>query len=168
MHAEAILAARALDGWGEVGEQPRHDGLAHLGQAWRRGRPWMPGPRFFPPPQAVPNKAQVLQVSVSDAGHQRVAVQPGPGAALEVAQPQLTLELLVRLLAHPSGFDCGGQATQRCAGMEVAEGVFALARCMPFAHKPHIGAIHLPVLGMPTIHSSPRASRPWQYAALVS
>lgn len=50
---------------------------------------------------------QVLQVGVCDAGHQCVAVQAGPGAALEVAEAHFLLELLVGLLAYPAHPDGG-------------------------------------------------------------
>ncbi len=61
-------------------------------------------------------KAQVLQISEGDTGHQRVPVQPGPGAALEVTQPQFLLELLVALLAHPARLDRGGSVANVVAG----------------------------------------------------
>src|SRR5215218_7281088 len=48
---------------------------------------------------------QVLQEGEGEPAQERVVVQPAPGAALEVAQPQLLLEPLVRLLARPPGFD---------------------------------------------------------------
>src|SRR4051794_3003220 len=51
---------------------------------------------FFPPPRRP--QAPVLQVGEGNAGHQRVPVQAGPGPALEVAEAELLLELLVPLL----------------------------------------------------------------------
>ncbi len=39
-------------------------------------------------------------------------VQAPPRTALEVIEPKLFLELLVRLLAHPTGFDERGQLLQ--------------------------------------------------------
>ncbi len=62
---------------------------------------------FFPP--ALVSEPQVLQAGVCDAGHQRVVVQAGPGAALEVAEAHFPLELLVGLLAYPARLDGGGR-----------------------------------------------------------
>jgi hypothetical protein len=82
---------------------------------------------IFPPARpAVLGKAQVLEIGEGDAGHQRVSVQPGPGTPLEVVQPQLLLELLVRLLAHPARLDRRGERAQGRARIQVAEVVFAL------------------------------------------
>ncbi|GAA0603228.1 hypothetical protein GCM10009416_46160 [Craurococcus roseus] len=82
---------------------------------------------------AVPGEAEVLQVGEGDAAHQRVAVQPGPGAPLEAAQAQFLLELLVRLLANPARLDGGGEGAQRRPGRQVGEVVFPLARRAVFA-----------------------------------
>ena len=73
--------------------------------AGRLGDGGGPGTRrgIFPRPRpALPGEAEVLQVSEGHAGHQRVPVQAGPGPALEVAEPELLLELLVGLLAGPA------------------------------------------------------------------
>jgi hypothetical protein len=53
---------------------------------------------FFPPRPIMLGEAQMLQKGVSDAAHQCMPVQSGPGAALEVPEAQLSLELLMRLL----------------------------------------------------------------------
>lgn len=50
----------------------------------------------------VLGEAQVLEIGVGDAGHQRVPVQPGPGAALEVVEAEFLLQLLMCLLTDPS------------------------------------------------------------------
>ncbi len=47
----------------------------------------------------------MLPVSEGQAGHQRVAMQSGPGAALEVIEAEFLLELLVRLLAPSARLD---------------------------------------------------------------
>jgi hypothetical protein len=47
----------------------------------------------------------VLQEAEGDQAHQGMPVQPSPGTALEVVEAKLLLELLMRLLAHPSGLD---------------------------------------------------------------
>jgi hypothetical protein len=65
---------------------------------------------IFPPPRpAIPGEAQVLQIGERDAAHEGVPVQSGPRAAFEVTEPQLVLELLMRLLAGPARLDGGGQ-----------------------------------------------------------
>ena len=72
-------------------------------------------------------QAQVLQEGKSNARHQRVPVQPCPGAPLEVAETELLLELLVGLLADPACLDGAHQPTQRCARRQVGEIVLALS-----------------------------------------
>jgi hypothetical protein len=75
-----------------------------------------PGTRrnIFPRPRrALPGEAEVLQPGEGYAGHQRVPMQTGPRPALEVAQAQLLLQLLMRLLAHPARLDGGGKRPQR-------------------------------------------------------
>jgi hypothetical protein len=56
---------------------------------------------LFPPPAGL-LEPEVLEEAQGDHRHQGVPVQPDPGAALEVVEAQLLLELPVRLLAHPS------------------------------------------------------------------
>ena len=84
--------------------------------AGRLGDGGGPGTRggIFPRPRrALPGEAEVLQPGEGHAGHQRVPVQASPGPALEVAQAQFLLELLMRLLADPARLDGGGQRPQR-------------------------------------------------------
>src|SRR4051794_8669022 len=92
------------------------------------------GSTFPPPTRSL--QAPVLQIGESDAGHQRVPVQAGPGSALEVAEPELLLQLLVHLLAGSACLDRGSQTPQRRARRQVAEVVFLLAAVAPFAHQP--------------------------------
>lgn len=47
-------------------------------------------------------ETEVLEEAKRDHGHERMAVQAGPGPALEVVEAQLLLHLLVGLLADPS------------------------------------------------------------------
>ena len=75
--------------------------------AWRTagklgwgGGPWI---LFFPPCLC---EATVLQESVCDHGHQRVAMKTSPGSPLEVIKPEFLF--LVGLFANPSCFDGGG------------------------------------------------------------
>jgi hypothetical protein len=58
---------------------------------------------FFFPPRGC--EALVLQEGECDQRHQRVSVQARPGPTLEVIEPKLFLELLVRLLADPARLD---------------------------------------------------------------
>lgn len=68
--------------------------------AGRLGRGGGPGsggvPALFPP------EPKVLEEGVGQLAQERVVVQAAPGAALEVVEAQLVLELLVHLLADPS------------------------------------------------------------------
>src|SRR4051812_50159043 len=92
------------------------------------------GSTFFPPTRSL--QAPVSQIGESDAGHQRVPVQAGPGPTLEVAEPGLLLELLVHLLTGPARLDGGGQTPQGGPRRQVAEVVFLLATGAPFAGQP--------------------------------
>ena len=60
---------------------------------------------FFPPCLC---EATVLQESVCDHGHQRVAMMTSPGSPLEVIKPEFLFQLLVGLFTNPSCFDGGG------------------------------------------------------------
>src|SRR3954451_23859386 len=95
------------------------------------------GPGFFSPRPALSGEAQVLQVGERDAAHQRVPVQASPGAALEVAEPQFALELLVGLLAHPARLDGRGERAQRGTRRQVAEVELALAAGTPLPSVSH-------------------------------
>jgi hypothetical protein len=49
----------------------------------------------------------MLEESVSNHGHERVAVEAVPGSPLEVIETQFFFQLLVSLLANPSRLDGG-------------------------------------------------------------
>src|SRR3954466_2362008 len=110
---------------------------------------------FFPPPRRL--QALVLQIGKGDAGHQRVPMQPGPGPAFEVAEPELLLELLVHLLAGPARLDEGDQPPQRGPLRQVAEIVFLLAAVAPFADQPKLLAWQAGARGVepPVRHAHP-------------
>src|SRR3954452_2865745 len=110
---------------------------------------------FFPPPRRL--QAPVLQIGKGDAGHQRVPMQPGPGAAFEVAEPELLLELLVHLLARPARLDGGHQPPQRGPLRHVAEVVLRLAAVAPFADQPEFLARQAGARGVerPVRHAHP-------------
>src|SRR3712207_6737402 len=130
--------------------------------AGRLGDGGGPGMRrgIFPRPRrALAGEAEVLQVSEGDAGHQRVPVQPGPGAPLEVAQAQFLLELLVRLLADPTRLDRGGEGAQRCPRRQVAEVVLALAARTPLADQPGLLARQVTIVGPDRAVTDPDAGR---------
>src|SRR5947209_8815675 len=74
---------------------------------------------FFPPTRRL--QAPVLQIGKGDAGHQRVPMQAGPGAAFEVAEAKFLLELLMHLLARPARLDAGDQPPQCGPLRQVAE-----------------------------------------------
>lgn len=78
----------------------------------------------------------MLKIGAGDGGHQRVPVQPRLGASLEIIEPELPLEQLVGLFAHPARLDDRCQPTQRCPGGQVAEIVFAFAAGTPFPDQP--------------------------------
>ena len=83
--------------------------------AGRLGDGGGPGRRvviFSPLPPTMLGEAQMLQVGASDARHQCVSMQPGPGASLEVIEAEFFLELLVGLLAGPAHLD---RACQRAS-----------------------------------------------------
>jgi hypothetical protein len=50
-------------------------------------------------------EAAGLEEGVGDHGHQGVPVKSDPGSAFEVVEAEFFLQLLMRLLADPSGFD---------------------------------------------------------------
>src|SRR3954462_5678203 len=81
-------------------------------------------PTFFSPNSRL--QAPVLQIGKADAGHQGVPMQAGPGPALEVAEHQFLLELLVLLLVRPARLDGSDQPAQRGPLRQVAEVVLHL------------------------------------------
>ena len=102
---------------------------------------WGGSPFLFPPPRGC--EALVLQKRERDQRHQRVSVQPGPGAALEVVEAEFLLELLVRLLAHPARLDHAGQLLQGGAGRQIGEVVLLLARRAALTYQPNLLAGHV-------------------------
>ena len=58
-------------------------------------------------------EAQVLQIGKSDAGHQRVSMQPCPGTPFEVAEAEFLFQLLMPLLADPACLDRAHQRASR-------------------------------------------------------
>src|SRR3954462_9472501 len=87
------------------------------------------GSTFFPPSRSL--QAPVLQIGKGDAGHQGVAMQAGPGPALEVAEAKFLLELLMHLFAGPARLDAGHQPAQRGPLRQVAEIILRLATVAP-------------------------------------
>src|SRR3954471_19662319 len=100
-------------------------------------------PALFPPePQP-----QVLEEGEGELAQERVVVQPAPRAPLEVVEPQLLLELLVHLLAHPPGLDQGRQLLERRVRRQVREVVLALARGPMLADEPRLVTGEVPFAG---------------------
>jgi hypothetical protein len=61
------------------------------------------GAGFFPAPQATGDaQATVLEVGEADHREERVVMEPRPRAALEMIEPQFSLELLVRQAGCPA------------------------------------------------------------------
>src|SRR3954453_2583785 len=98
------------------------------------------GATLFPP------EPQVLQEGEGEPAQERVVVQPPPGAALEVVEAQLLLELLVRLLAHPARLDQRRQLLQGRVRREVREVVLSLARGPALADQPDLLAGQVPAV----------------------
>lgn len=65
-----------------------------------------PATLFFPPGLG---QATCLQERICDHDYERVSVQARPGSPLEVAQAELLLQLLMRLLAYPARLHGGGE-----------------------------------------------------------
>jgi len=62
-------------------------------------------PSEIPFSPARGNQATVLEEGVNNHGHQRIAMQTVPWAALEVVEVEFLLELLLSLLAAPARLD---------------------------------------------------------------
>src|SRR3954453_16484699 len=101
------------------------------GRLGRGGGPGSGGGAMFFPPEP-----QVRKEGEGEPAQERVVVQPAPGAALEVVEAQLLLELLVRLLAHPARLDGPRQLLQGRVRREVREIVRAPARGPALADQP--------------------------------
>jgi hypothetical protein len=89
------------------------------------------------------SEAAALQEGVCDHGHEGVAMEAMPGAALEVIEAQLFLELLMRLFANPSRLDGGGERLEAGVCGQVGEIVFSFARGAPLADEPGLLARHV-------------------------
>jgi hypothetical protein len=76
-----------------------------------------------------------LQERVRDHGHERRSMKPCPGAALEVVEPELFLELLVRRLATPSGLDGGRKLSEPGVGRRGGRGARLAERSAPAAAR---------------------------------
>ena len=98
-----------------------------------------------PPTLFFPSRcfeAAGLEEGVGNHRHQRVSVQSGPGSTFEVIEAEFFLELLMRLLTDPSGFDRGGERFEARVGRQVRHIIFLLARRSAFADKPDLVARH--------------------------
>ena len=67
----------------------------------------------------------MLEESVSNHGHERVAVEALPRSSLEVVETQFFFQLLVSLLANPSRFEGGRQGAQVRLRRQVGEIFFS-------------------------------------------
>src|SRR5919108_1985153 len=91
-----------------------------------------PRERAFPPFAAL-CEPEMLQEGERDHRQQRVMVQPGPGAALEVVEAELLFHLLMRLLARPARLDRRGECLERRLGGMAGQGILGLATGTPLA-----------------------------------
>lgn len=87
-------------------------------------------------------EAAGLEERVGDHRNQRVSVQTGPGSIFEVVEAEFLLELLMRLLTDPSGFDRGGERFEARVGRQVRHIIFLLARRPALADEPDVVARH--------------------------
>jgi hypothetical protein len=106
---------------------------ARLGCGGGPGWSGQSAPPFFPEPS-------LLQESESHGRQQDVMPQGAPTATLEMVEPKLFLELLVRLLADPSRLDALRQLLERRVGGQVGEVVLALTAGAVLADQPHLVA----------------------------
>ncbi|GAB6842017.1 hypothetical protein HNR00_002110 [Methylorubrum rhodinum] len=82
-----------------------------LGDGGTPGRPV----RFFSPARSIRlGEAEVPEVSAGHTRHQRVAVQTGPAAALEVIEAEFLLHLLVGLPAARTIIEAWRVASNTC------------------------------------------------------
>ena len=97
--------------------------------------------RFFS--RARLGDAAALQVGIGDYCHHGVAMKAMPGAAFEVIEAELFLELLVRLFAKPARLDRGGERLEIDICGQVGEIVFSFARAASLADEPGFLARHV-------------------------
>ena len=69
-------------------------------------------------------------------------MQPCPGSAFEVIETEFLLELLMSLLAHPSGLDGGDQRLDGRISRQVGHVVLLLAARSSFPDQPDLVAWH--------------------------
>lgn len=95
--------------------------VARSGQGWPGAQPggWVAvaGWRLFFSSRL--SEPLCLEEGVSDHCHERMAVQPGPGSALKMVEPEFLLELLMRLFADPTRLDGAGDALDWRVGGQV-------------------------------------------------
>jgi hypothetical protein len=74
------------------------------------------GPGSGRVPALFSPEPEVLEEGEGELAQEGVVVQATPAPALEVAEPQLALQLLVHLLADPAGLDQRRQPLERRVG----------------------------------------------------
>ena len=80
----------------------------------------------------------MLEEGVRDHRHERMTVKTLPGSPFEVIETEFFFQLLVSLLANPSGLDGGRQGAQVRFRRQVGEIVFLLPRHPVFADEPNL------------------------------
>ena len=78
----------------------------------------------------------MLEESIGDHGHQRVAMKPLPGSPLEVIETEFLVHLLVRLFTHTARLDGWGEHGEVGIGRQVREIVLSLTRETMLANEP--------------------------------
>src|SRR5688572_11077929 len=136
------------------------EGTPHRRKGWR----WWGTGRSRASGALVGRRAQPqkLQERESDHHQQGVVVEAGPGATLEMVQPQFPLELLVRLLARPARLDRRDEHPEWRARTMVGQVVLALAGGPPLAYQPS-GLTRLvlaSLVGWPVGHAHPERREP--------
>src|SRR3982751_58890 len=95
-----------------------------------------------------PPEPQVLQEGEGQQAQERVVMEPAPGPPLEVVEPELVLELLVQLLAHPPALDQRREPLERGVGREVWEAALPPPRGPVPPAQPRLPAGQVPAARM--------------------
>jgi len=80
----------------------------------------------------------MLEEGVSDHRHERVTMKTLPGPPFEVVEAKFLFQLLMGLLADPSGLDCGSQVAQVHLGWQVGKIVFLFSRQALLTDEPSL------------------------------
>lgn len=95
----------------------------------------------------------MLKEGIGDHGHQRMAVETLPGAALEVVETEFLLHLLMRLFTDPARLDGSRECFERSVGGQVRHVVLLLSAQSSFPDQPNLLAWHAlnAIIGHPVL-----------------